>query len=577
MSSPWNTIAVPETKDLQEIMSEELKKARQKNSKCATTCPPVKWKYEMTDEELAKILHAEYDIISSEDDVCSSEDCGVPYNSDSDLEDVEDPTQKRYYDKFSDIFEKFDPAPLYNCKNHQIGSSKNRKNDILGVDAKAKLILGAMMKKQIFDEIHSQREGAVLHVKKYTKTPHISITEDYIVKIFKLLQTTSERVQYGFLKGDYVPIYKTVDKSPTTKVIHEKAQKEALFLQRLKKAKIPCPKVIALKRHVIVLSLIGETKPALNLKNSRLDDSKNTIAVPETKDLQEIMSEELKKARQKNSKCATTCPPVKWKYEMTDEELAKILHAEYDIISSEDDVCSSEDCGVPYNSDSDLEDVEDPTQKRYYDKFSDIFEKFDPAPLYNCKNHQIGSSKNRKNDILGVDAKAKLILGAMMKKQIFDEIHSRIPKKREGAVLHVKKYTKTPHISITEDYIVKIFKLLQTTSERVQYGFLKGDYVPIYKTVDKSPTTKVIHEKAQKEALFLQRLKKAKIPCPKVIALKRHVIVLSLIGETKPALNLKNSRLDDSKNLLAYEQVTEYMKTMYQKCNLIHTNLSEEN
>ena len=73
---------------------------------------------------------------------------------------------------------------------------------------------------------------------------------------------------------------------------------------------------------------------------------------------------------------------------------------------------------------------------------------------------------------------------------------------------------------------------------------------------------KVIHLWAEKEMHNLNRIAKAKIPCPPVVLLKKHILVLGFIGEDmKPAPTLKevNFPKDDDKFLLssAYNQLIE--------------------
>ncbi|GJQ73242.1 hypothetical protein Trydic_g13618 [Trypoxylus dichotomus] len=297
----------------------------------------------------------------------------------------------------------------------------------------------------------------------------------------------------------------------------------------------------------------------------------STIVVPETKDLHDIILEELKEnLRRKNAaEYVTTCPTVKWKYEMTDEELVKVLHEEYDLCYA-NDVYDSEDCencDISCNS----EEEEDPSDKIYYEKFNSILEKFDPIPLYNCKYRHDMDSKESKRVIFGVDAKAKLILNDMIDNKVFDSVDTFVIKRKDVAVLLVKKYLKPPDISTVQYYAVKVFKL--QASKQLKRSCVKGNS----ETVPKPINMNQICEKAQKEALYLQSLKTAGVPCPEVIILKQHVIVLSLIGETKVAPTLKSTHLDVPGYKLAYQQVMEYMTKMYRQCNLIHLNLCEEN
>ncbi|GJQ73239.1 hypothetical protein Trydic_g13616 [Trypoxylus dichotomus] len=306
----------------------------------------------------------------------------------------------------------------------------------------------------------------------------------------------------------------------------------------------------------------------------------STIVVPETKGLRDIISEELKEnLRRKNAECVPTSSAVKWKYDMTDEELAKILQEEYCICCT-DDVCDSKDCencDILCNSDSGLEDEEDPSYEMHYEKFNSILERFDPIPLYNCKHpHDVIKSRECKHVIVGIDTKAKLVLNDMIGNKVFDSVNTQIIKRKEVDVLLVKKYSESSYFPAVKRYIVKVFKAIPV-SKQLQHDCVKGSNVCSSKIVQKPVYMKPAYEKAQREALHLQKLKKVGIPCPEVITLKRHVIVLSLIGERKLANTLKDVHLDDIRHLIAYEQIMEYMKKMYRECNLIHTNLSEEN
>jgi RIO kinase 3 len=92
----------------------------------------------------------------------------------------------------------------------------------------------------------------------------------------------------------------------------------------------------------------------------------------------------------------------------------------------------------------------------------------------------------------------------------------------------------------------------------------------------------VIHLWAEKEMHNLQRIAKAGIPCPSVVLLKKHVLVLSFIGnEMKPAPKLKEVKFpdDDQDALLlsAYNQTVDMMIRLYNQCNLVHADLSEYN
>lgn len=79
----------------------------------------------------------------------------------------------------------------------------------------------------------------------------------------------------------------------------------------------------------------------------------------------------------------------------------------------------------------------------------------------------------------------------------------------------------------------------------------------------------------------LSRMTKCGLPCPVPIKLKRHLLLMSLIGEEGSAApRLKNiewefSTVEDRKEI--FLQVQDIMNRMYRDCNLVHGDLSEFN
>merc|ERR1712136_271985 len=83
---------------------------------------------------------------------------------------------------------------------------------------------------------------------------------------------------------------------------------------------------------------------------------------------------------------------------------------------------------------------------------------------------------------------------------------------------------------------------------------------------------------AEKEMHNLMRIQEVGIPCPEVVLLKKHVLVMSFIGANQvPAPKLKTASLSSKDLKDAYIQVLEIMQAMYNNCNLIHGDLSEYN
>ena len=76
----------------------------------------------------------------------------------------------------------------------------------------------------------------------------------------------------------------------------------------------------------------------------------------------------------------------------------------------------------------------------------------------------------------------------------------------------------------------------------------------------------------------LNRIRRAGLPCPEVLCLRKHVLVMTFIGsDGKPAPTLKEAALSASQLQKAYEDTVDIMSKMYAKCNLVHADLSEFN
>jgi len=70
----------------------------------------------------------------------------------------------------------------------------------------------------------------------------------------------------------------------------------------------------------------------------------------------------------------------------------------------------------------------------------------------------------------------------------------------------------------------------------------------------------------------------AGIPCPVPVLLRLHVLVMGFIGESGwGAPRLKDVELSDSKWGECYRQLAGHMRTLFQKCRLVHADLSEYN
>lgn len=83
---------------------------------------------------------------------------------------------------------------------------------------------------------------------------------------------------------------------------------------------------------------------------------------------------------------------------------------------------------------------------------------------------------------------------------------------------------------------------------------------------------------AEKEFRNLIRMHANGINVPEPILLKSHVLLMGFVGKDRwPAPKLKDAELSQSKAREIYREVVVTMWKMYNKCKLIHADLSEFN
>lgn len=176
----------------------------------------------------------------------------------------------------------------------------------------------------------------------------------------------------------------------------------------------------------------------------------------------------------------------------------------------------------------------------------------------------------------GIDQFTRLLLYKMINKQLLERVNGIISIGKEAVILHAETDPLYPEGSLPKECVIKIFKTtLAEFKQREKY--IRDDH-RFKDKIGKQRIRRTIHIWAEKEMHNLMRVKKAGIPCPEVIASKRHVLVMSFIGENNcPAPKLKDALLDSADYIVAYDQVVDGMKVLYTQANLIHADLSEYN
>lgn len=198
---------------------------------------------------------------------------------------------------------------------------------------------------------------------------------------------------------------------------------------------------------------------------------------------------------------------------------------------------------------------------------------------YSALEHKRSNRLHDKTEVAttesALDEKTNLILYKLLNNETLDKLTGCISRGKEACVYHA--WSGLPEEeSPSPEFALKVYKTtLNEFQNRDQY--IKDDY-RFRNRFSKQNPRKVIHMWAEKEMRNLLRMKEADIPCPQVVVLKKHVLVMSFIGkDTLPAPKIKDINLPFEDMTIMYEQTIEIMKTLYTKCKLVHADLSEYN
>ncbi|XP_058466217.1 serine/threonine-protein kinase RIO1 [Malaya genurostris] len=168
-----------------------------------------------------------------------------------------------------------------------------------------------------------------------------------------------------------------------------------------------------------------------------------------------------------------------------------------------------------------------------------------------------------------MDPRTRIILFKLLSRDMICEINGCISTGKEANVYHATSKTGM-------DYAIKIFKTsILIFKDRDKY--VTGEF-RFRHGYSKHNPRKMVRTWAEKEMRNLVRMKKCNLPVPEPILLRSHVLVMQFIGvDGWPAPKLKDVELSSSKARELYRDSIEMMWSMYNKCKLVHADLSEFN
>lgn len=174
-----------------------------------------------------------------------------------------------------------------------------------------------------------------------------------------------------------------------------------------------------------------------------------------------------------------------------------------------------------------------------------------------------------------LDPNTRLVLYKLLNREILNELNGCISTGKESCVFYAAG-GKSEEFAVPEECAVKVFKTtLNEFKNREQY--IREDF-RFRERFNKLNPRKVIHLWAEKEMHNLRKIERAGLPCPSVVLLKKHLLVMSFVGlDGVPAPQLREAVLVGEQLASAYAQTVQLACDLYDRCQLVHADLSEYN
>ncbi len=205
----------------------------------------------------------------------------------------------------------------------------------------------------------------------------------------------------------------------------------------------------------------------------------------------------------------------------------------------------------------------------------------------NKRKYRIKDKEDKSTVSQAVDPQTRLILFKMVNNDFLSSVNGTISTGKEAVILHAEggpgphddelQESKQLSLEIPAHCAVKVFKT-SLNEFKTRDKYIKDDR-RFRDRFGKQNPRKIVHIWAEKEMHNLMRMRRAGLAAPQPVALKKHVLVMSMVGDEdgNPSQKIKDAVLSRNDLASAYSQVVTAMKTMYHDCRLVHADLSEYN
>lgn len=200
------------------------------------------------------------------------------------------------------------------------------------------------------------------------------------------------------------------------------------------------------------------------------------------------------------------------------------------------------------------------------------------------KNDKSVDKSDRATSEQVLDPRTRMILLQMINRNIISEVNGCLSTGKEANVYHALSIPQDEGSNLDSMPLHRAIKVYKTSilifKDRDKY--VTGEY-RFKQGYSKSNNRAMVKLWAEKEMRNLRRIHAAGIPCPEPIYLRLHVLVMGFLGDKRgiPAPRLKDVSLEgddvESRWRSFYIQLLGYMRILYQKCRLVHADLSEYN
>jgi RIO kinase 1 len=164
------------------------------------------------------------------------------------------------------------------------------------------------------------------------------------------------------------------------------------------------------------------------------------------------------------------------------------------------------------------------------------------------------------------DRSTLMVIYDFLNKGVIDEIHGVVKAGKESRVYWGKDKQGN-------ELAIKIYLTVSAEFRKGMLKYIEGD--PRFKNVRRD-TRSLVFAWAQKEFRNLEQAITAKIKVPKPIAVKKNVLIMEFIGKkgmSAPSMKEQPPKKPEK----AYKALSNYLRRLYQKAELVHGDLSEYN